>query len=122
MGVPEKLCISCGRSIAWRRKWARDWENVRYCSDACRRDKPADIDRRLEQAILDLLFTRSTDATICPSEAARRVDPTGWRDLMQRARSAARRLVGDGKIVMKQAGRVVDPSRARGPVRLARRG
>ncbi|MEY2967328.1 MAG: hypothetical protein RLY50_1378 [Actinomycetota bacterium] len=22
--------------MEWRRKWARDWENVKWCSDACR--------------------------------------------------------------------------------------
>jgi hypothetical protein len=25
--------------FAWRKKWARDWENVRYCSDRCRSGK-----------------------------------------------------------------------------------
>ncbi|RVT97930.1 DUF2256 domain-containing protein [Rhodovarius crocodyli] len=35
--LPEKPCAACGRPFAWRRKWARDWENVRHCSDACRR-------------------------------------------------------------------------------------
>ena len=34
--LPEKTCAACGRPFAWRKKWARDWENVRYCSDACR--------------------------------------------------------------------------------------
>ncbi|WP_298686413.1 DUF2256 domain-containing protein [uncultured Sphingomonas sp.] len=34
--LPSKDCASCGRPFAWRKKWARDWENVRYCSDACR--------------------------------------------------------------------------------------
>jgi hypothetical protein len=34
--LPAKMCAACGRPFAWRRKWARDWENVRYCSDACR--------------------------------------------------------------------------------------
>lgn len=34
--LPTKLCAACGRPFAWRKKWARDWENVRYCSDACR--------------------------------------------------------------------------------------
>ncbi|MGG5822687.1 DUF2256 domain-containing protein [Falsiroseomonas sp. HW251] len=34
--LPEKLCAACGRPFAWRKKWARDWEHVRYCSDACR--------------------------------------------------------------------------------------
>jgi hypothetical protein len=37
--LPAKMCAACGRPFAWRRKWARDWENVRYCSDACRRGK-----------------------------------------------------------------------------------
>jgi hypothetical protein len=34
--LPEKVCAACARPFAWRRKWARDWENVRFCSDACR--------------------------------------------------------------------------------------
>nr|WP_245215321.1 DUF2256 domain-containing protein [Pararoseomonas baculiformis] len=34
--MPEKLCAVCGRPFAWRRKWARDWDAVRYCSEACR--------------------------------------------------------------------------------------
>jgi len=34
--LPEKTCLACGRPFAWRKKWARDWENIRYCSDACR--------------------------------------------------------------------------------------
>ncbi|MCB1427278.1 MAG: DUF2256 domain-containing protein [Zhengella sp.] len=36
-GLPQKICAACGRPFAWRRKWARDWENVRYCSDRCKR-------------------------------------------------------------------------------------
>lgn len=34
--LPQKTCAACGRPFAWRRKWARDWENVRYCSQSCR--------------------------------------------------------------------------------------
>ncbi len=34
--LPEKLCPACGRPFAWRRKWARDWEHVVWCSDRCR--------------------------------------------------------------------------------------
>ncbi|MEL7373090.1 MAG: DUF3253 domain-containing protein, partial [Pseudomonadota bacterium] len=75
-------------------------------------------DAALEQAILDLLAARARGATICPSEAARRVSPDDWRTLMERARSAARRLVASGALEMTQRGRAVDPSTARGPVRL----
>ncbi|MFY8139544.1 MAG: DUF2256 domain-containing protein [Caulobacter sp.] len=34
--MPSKLCETCRRPFAWRRKWARDWDQVRYCSDRCR--------------------------------------------------------------------------------------
>ncbi|WP_256642903.1 DUF2256 domain-containing protein [Stenotrophomonas sp. 9(2022)] len=34
--LPQKICATGGRPFSWRRKWARDWESVRYCSDRCR--------------------------------------------------------------------------------------
>ncbi|MBX7118890.1 MAG: DUF2256 domain-containing protein [Gemmatimonadaceae bacterium] len=34
--LPAKDCLACGRPFTWRKKWARDWDSVRYCSDACR--------------------------------------------------------------------------------------
>jgi hypothetical protein len=36
-GLPTKICAGCGRPFTWRKKWARDWEAVRYCSERCRR-------------------------------------------------------------------------------------
>lgn len=35
--LPEKTCPVCQRPFAWRKKWARDWESVVYCSDRCRK-------------------------------------------------------------------------------------
>jgi hypothetical protein len=34
--LPVKLCSSCGRPFSWRKKWQRDWEDVKACSDRCR--------------------------------------------------------------------------------------
>ena len=34
--LPEKLCVACGRPFRWRKKWERDWDSVRHCSEACR--------------------------------------------------------------------------------------
>jgi hypothetical protein len=34
--LPSKVCASCGLPFAWRKKWARDWDSVKYCSDRCR--------------------------------------------------------------------------------------
>ena len=37
--LPAKVCAACGRPFTWRKKWAKTWEEVRYCSDACRTGK-----------------------------------------------------------------------------------
>lgn len=34
---PAKTCPVCRRPFAWRKKWRKDWENVLYCSEKCRR-------------------------------------------------------------------------------------
>ncbi|MGH1592018.1 DUF2256 domain-containing protein [Methylobacterium phyllosphaerae] len=39
--LPEKICAQCGRPFAWRKKWARVWNEVRYCSDRCRAEARA---------------------------------------------------------------------------------
>ncbi len=39
--LPTKVCVVCKRPFTWRRKWAAVWDEVRYCSDACRRVRPA---------------------------------------------------------------------------------
>ena len=121
--VDDKCCASCGRNFSWRQAWARDWDQVRFCSDACRRRKVRPVDRDLESAILRLLEPRPGGATICPSEAARAVageDRAAWEPLMEPARRAARRLVAAGEVELVQRGRVVDPSTFRGPVRVRR--
>ncbi|AZS35482.1 hypothetical protein CVS47_00074 [Microbacterium lemovicicum] len=117
---PPKTCASCGREMQWRRKWASNWDEVRYCSDACRRRGVGSVDERLTASIRELLATRAQDATICPSEAARAVGGEEWRDLMEPARRAARRLVAEGEVEITQRGTVVDPSTAKGPIRIRR--
>ena len=72
----------------------------------------------IEAAIVGLLRERAAHKTICPSEAARAVDPVNWRARMPAVRAEAARLVEAGVIVAFQRGRVVNPSEARGPIRL----
>ncbi|UPT65146.1 MAG: DUF2256 domain-containing protein [Hyphomonadaceae bacterium JAD_PAG50586_4] len=36
VNLPQKVCVACGRPFSWRKKWARDWEAIRYCSQRCR--------------------------------------------------------------------------------------
>jgi len=34
--LPEKICPVCNRPFRWRKKWAKVWDEVKYCSDRCR--------------------------------------------------------------------------------------
>jgi hypothetical protein len=115
----DKICAACGRKMSWRKVWARNWEQMRFCSEGCRRWRGTrHLDQELESAIQDLLVARGRGVTICPSEAARAVRAEGWREIMERTRCAARRLAARGTVEMVQRGRRVDPSSARGRVRL----
>lgn len=118
------MCWSCGRVMSWRKSWDRNWDEVRYCSKACRRRRVSSVDRALEAAIVDLLDQRG--GTICPTEAihlvSSDVDEPALTEqaLSEPARRAARRLAAAGVVEIVQDGRVVDPSTAKGPIRVRR--
>lgn len=116
--LPRRTCVSCGRSFAWRKKWARDWDSVRYCSQACRRSGVRDSDRSLESIITQLLKAGTRHHSICPSEVAHRASPEKWASLLEPARRAARRLAAAGRVEIIQNGRPVNPDRARGEIRI----
>ncbi|WP_194763327.1 DUF3253 domain-containing protein [Microbacterium sp. UFMG61] len=116
-----KTCASCGREMAWRAEWSAVWDEVKYCSAACRARKVTAKDRELEDAIVALLVSRTAKDTIGPADAARAVGGEDWRELRESARRAARRLVAAGVVEIVQDGRVVDPSTAKGDIRIRRR-
>ncbi len=103
---------------------------MRFCSDGCRRRAGSSASRgtdaALDAAMVRLLGARPASSSICPSEAARAaaadlgMDDEGWRGLMEPARAAARRLVAAGEAEITQGGKVVDPSTAKGPIRVRR--
>ena len=37
--LPSKVCIICQRPFSWRKKWEKVWDEVKFCSDKCRRNK-----------------------------------------------------------------------------------
>ncbi|MDP3410890.1 DUF2256 domain-containing protein [Bosea sp. (in: a-proteobacteria)] len=39
--LPQKPCQACGRPFTWRKKWARVWDEVKFCSERCRREPHA---------------------------------------------------------------------------------
>ena len=36
VNLPSKICLACNRPFSWRKKWAKIWDEVKYCSDKCR--------------------------------------------------------------------------------------
>mmetsp|Transcript_141457 Transcript_141457/g.260697 ORF Transcript_141457/g.260697 Transcript_141457/m.260697 type:complete len:158 (+) Transcript_141457:35-508(+) len=36
--LPSKQCVQCGRPFDWRKKWEKVWDEVKYCSERCRRE------------------------------------------------------------------------------------
>jgi len=75
---------------------------------------------RIEAVIDGLLDRREPGRTICPSEAARALDPEGWRDRMDAVREVAFAMADRGALEVTQRGTVVDGRAARGPIRLRR--
>ncbi|RYZ99416.1 MAG: DUF2256 and DUF3253 domain-containing protein [Proteobacteria bacterium] len=118
--VPEpKNCEVCGRTISWRKKWEKNWDEVKFCGERCRRNK-ASAKLGHEEKILNLLSARAAGLTICPSEVLDGPDKQD-KEKMEEVRQAARRLVHAGAIDIVQGGKVVDPSSFRGPIRLRSR-
>lgn len=37
--LPSKTCEVCERSFSYRKKWRKCWDDVKYCSEKCRRNK-----------------------------------------------------------------------------------
>ena len=37
--LPVKICEQCNRPMEWRKSWAKNWDEVKYCSDKCRKLK-----------------------------------------------------------------------------------
>ncbi len=49
INLPEKICKTCQRPFSWRKKWEKNWEEVMYCSDKCRKNKNGFSDFRYSE-------------------------------------------------------------------------
>ncbi|MFP5519992.1 MAG: DUF3253 domain-containing protein [Bdellovibrionia bacterium] len=114
MNKETKICSSCGRSFEKRKKWEKNWEQIKYCSDECRRNK----DRfDFQKDIIQLLQKRSPSSSICPSEILPAEEKQN-KTMMEHVRRSARLLAHQGVIEITQQGKAVNPDDFRGPIRL----
>jgi hypothetical protein len=109
-----KICVSCGRTMEYRKKWAKNWAEVKYCSQECRKKKSL-FD--YSDQILKLLSERASNATICPSEVLP-LEQKQNKESLEHVRRSARLLAEADRIEITQGGRAVDPQNFRGPIRL----
>lgn len=114
MNKESKICLSCGRTIEYRKKWEKDWDQVKYCSDQCKKNKNK-FD--YSKAILDLLNLRGRTKSICPSEVLPLLERSN-KESMEHVRRSARLLAHDQIIEITQGNRAVDPENFKGPIRL----
>ncbi|MBM3610724.1 MAG: DUF2256 domain-containing protein [Alphaproteobacteria bacterium] len=40
--LPNKICFTCHRPFAWRKKWQNVWAIVKYCSKKCASNRSAE--------------------------------------------------------------------------------
>ncbi|MEV4351254.1 DUF2256 domain-containing protein [Actinoplanes sp. NPDC049596] len=102
--METKTCAGCGRRIEWRKAWADDWEQVRWCSQAYRRRGFQEADRLLQEQVL------------AAAQRTRRLPLATVEGDRENVRRAARRLAAAGRVRWTQKGHPVDPSTARGDV------
>lgn len=88
-----------------------------------RQDSNADSDI-VAAAIFAEIAERGAAKTISPEDAAKRIarergeDDLGWRKWLPRARSAAKGLAREGRLVIYRKGKPADPDDVKGVIRL----
>ena len=116
----DKVCQACGRTITWRKKWERDWGNIRYCSNACRRRRSPRRDAQLEKSITGYL-TQYPGKAISSAELLKLLHATDTQTHTTKAedvRRAMRRLAHQGRIEVIQQGKRIKPQNIRGEVQV----
>lgn len=112
----DKTCERCGRRITWRKKWARDWDQVRYCSQSCRSGNRT-TDAELDDFLLTLIAAQPRRRVDVLGEIDARVVRAGLAtsaEVREQVRRSARRLSARGLVIIRQGGHVVDASLLKG--------
>ena len=115
---PEKSCWSCGRSFTWRKSFAKNWDAVKYCSNACRKRKLSKIDQQIENTILKLLESQPHPTPLTTGQIADLLDFGNDKNLLESIKRAARRLEAKSFVIITQDGKRVDSSTAKGHLQI----
>lgn len=70
----------------------------------------------IRNAILEQVWRRGPEKSICPSEVTRALGGPQWRELMPCVREVGLALAEEGCIVVLQKGNIVNPHQVKGPI------
>ncbi len=116
--LPQRSCSSCGRSFTWRKSFAKNWEDVKYCSKACRKRKLSKIDQQIENIILKLLESQPHPTPLTTGQIADLLDFGNDKNLLESIKRAVRRLEAKSFVIITQDGKRVDSSTAKGHLQI----
>mmetsp|Transcript_36620 Transcript_36620/g.114729 ORF Transcript_36620/g.114729 Transcript_36620/m.114729 type:complete len:86 (-) Transcript_36620:27-284(-) len=53
--LPSKVCETCERPFTWRKKWESCWDEVKTCSQRCKGERKAKLQRanRAERGVAE---------------------------------------------------------------------
>ena len=88
----EKTCISCGLSFSFRKKFEKDWDEIKYCSKKCRKNKLEKSDKEIEDFILEFARGLYPPKAIQARTISRTYFGIHWKKFHQRVLAAIRRL------------------------------
>ena len=114
-----KHCASCARPFERQKKFEKNWDEIKYCSSKCRREK---LEKK--QSDLEKLITQKLEmvTNICPSQIAREEFGDKWKEQMEPIRCACRRLHLAEEILITQNKKAVTTLNFRGPIRIQKKG
>ena len=105
--MKTKHCLSCGRPFSEQKRWEENWDNIKYCSQKCRRNK---WDKKFEN--LEKFILNNSNLNIV--EVEENYFNKKNRDSHEIVKSACRRLHLSGKITILQKGKPILSTNFRG--------
>jgi len=100
--------------MLWRKAWEKNWQTLRYCSDACRRQKLDKTGGAIREALLALV---GASPKLCdPLEVARALWPGDWSAHQEDVRRVVRQLAAEGLIALYQNGRRTEELNFKGAI------
>ncbi len=118
--MESKSCQWCFRPFEWRKKWELVWDQVKFCSDSCKKESKIKKNilehLAIEDQILKLTLERKPKS-LCPSEIARNLFEN-WQPKMETVRQVCRKLHLEQKILITQQDMPIKEINFKGPIRI----